>query len=522
MSKQVNTKILLRNDLAANWTENNPVLGKGEIGIEIDSKKFKFGDGTTAWNSLPYGAGADIPLASASNDGLMSSSDFSKLAGIESGSEVNIIETVKVNGSALTPDADRAVDVTVPTKLTDLTNDGNFVQDASYVHTDNNYTSAEKSKLGGIESGAEVNIIEEVKVNGTALTPDANRAVDVTVPTKLTDLTNDGNFVQDADYVHTDNNYTTSEKTKLAGIESGAEVNVQSDWSQTDSSADDFIKNKPTNVSDFTNDAGYITQAAVPVAATADPLMDGTAAVGSSAKWAKEDHVHPTDTSRAAAADLEALETRVGTAEGDIDSLETRMGAAESDIDALESGKADVATTLAGYGITDAYTKTEVDSLVSAVFRFKGSKATVAELPSSGNHVGDVWHITADNSEYVWTDSSAWEELGITVSLEGYATEAWVQTYAATAAQGAKADTAVQGVSIGSTSFSVDSSTRVASATAAAIKSELDVTKVEASNTNGNIKIDSVETNVYTLPSTVLDSSDTLILNCGDSETNYV
>lgn len=36
----------------------------------------------------------------------------------------------------------------------------------------------------------------------------------------------------------------------------------------------------------------------LPSAATANPLMDGTAAVGSSAKYAKEDHVHPSDTSR--------------------------------------------------------------------------------------------------------------------------------------------------------------------------------------------------------------------------------
>lgn len=34
--------------------------------------------------------------------------------------------------------------------------------------------------------------------------------------------------------------------------------------------------------------------------ATANPNMDGTAAVGSSAKYAREDHVHPTDTSRQA------------------------------------------------------------------------------------------------------------------------------------------------------------------------------------------------------------------------------
>ena len=85
----------------------------------------------------------------------------------------------------------------------------------------------------------------------------------VTVPTKTSDLTNDSNFVVDANYVHTDANFTTTEKNKLAGIASGAEVNVQSDWNAT--SGDALILNKPTiptvptNVSAFTNDAGYIT-----------------------------------------------------------------------------------------------------------------------------------------------------------------------------------------------------------------------------------------------------------------------
>lgn len=47
------------------------------------------------------------------------------------------------------------------------------------VPTDNNFTTGLKEKLEDIEAGAEANIIETVKVNGTALTPDANRAVDV-------------------------------------------------------------------------------------------------------------------------------------------------------------------------------------------------------------------------------------------------------------------------------------------------------------------------------------------------------
>lgn len=54
------------------------------------------------------------------------------------------------------------------------------------------------------------------------------------------------NLVQDAAYVHTDNNFTDADSAKLAGIAAGAEVNVQSDWNESDSSSDAFIANKPT------------------------------------------------------------------------------------------------------------------------------------------------------------------------------------------------------------------------------------------------------------------------------------
>lgn len=42
------------------------------------------------------------------------------------------------------------------------------------------------------------------------------------------------------------NDYTDTDKTKLSSIEANAEVNVQSDWNQTDNSADSYIRNKPT------------------------------------------------------------------------------------------------------------------------------------------------------------------------------------------------------------------------------------------------------------------------------------
>ena len=47
-------RIQFRRDLAANWTSNNPTLMSGELGIETDTKAFKLGDGTTAWNDLVY------------------------------------------------------------------------------------------------------------------------------------------------------------------------------------------------------------------------------------------------------------------------------------------------------------------------------------------------------------------------------------------------------------------------------------------------------------------------------------
>lgn len=54
MKNTIKTKLVMRNDLATNWTTNNPVLLTGELGIENDTGYFKIGDGATTWNDLPY------------------------------------------------------------------------------------------------------------------------------------------------------------------------------------------------------------------------------------------------------------------------------------------------------------------------------------------------------------------------------------------------------------------------------------------------------------------------------------
>lgn len=58
-SKTLNTRIQIRNDLAATWTKKNPVLLKGEMGVETDTRKIKIGDGLNKWSALSY-SGADV------------------------------------------------------------------------------------------------------------------------------------------------------------------------------------------------------------------------------------------------------------------------------------------------------------------------------------------------------------------------------------------------------------------------------------------------------------------------------
>jgi hypothetical protein len=48
------TQIQIRRGTAAQWTSTNPTLASGEQGFETDTNKMKIGNGSTAWNSLPY------------------------------------------------------------------------------------------------------------------------------------------------------------------------------------------------------------------------------------------------------------------------------------------------------------------------------------------------------------------------------------------------------------------------------------------------------------------------------------
>jgi len=106
-----------RYDTAANWTAANPTLLAGEIGIESDTKKWKLGDGSTAWASLGYIPGFSISAYPLVNADIASNAEIavSKLAdgiarqllqtdaagtGVEWASNIDIPGTLDVTGAA--------------------------------------------------------------------------------------------------------------------------------------------------------------------------------------------------------------------------------------------------------------------------------------------------------------------------------------------------------------------------------------------------------------------------------------
>ena len=73
--------------------------------------------------------------------------------------------------------------------------------------------------------------------------------------------------------------------------------------------------------------------------------------------------------------------------------------------------------------LTDKYTKSEVDALVSSVFKYKGTVATKADLNNIVDmKIGDCYNVEADGVNYAW-NGEEWSALSGTVDLTNYYTK---------------------------------------------------------------------------------------------------
>lgn len=224
------------------------------------------------------------------------------------------------------------------------------------------------------------------------------------------------------------------------------------------------IEDVPTKVSELQNDSQFITLAQVPEGAAASsttPKMNGTAAVGTEAGFARGDHVHPTDTSRLATtgdgsqvtASFNPAAERTDIASGDtlavlfgklaktiadLGTLAYKDGVVKDDLAAdIKASLALADSALQSYTETDptvpawakaatkpTYTASEVGAIpaadadtfakktdIATVYKYKGSVEAEANLPTENNTVGDVWNVEATDMNYGWT-GEAWDPLG--------------------------------------------------------------------------------------------------------------
>lgn len=151
----------------------------------------------------------------------------------QTGAQANKIESIKVNGTAQSIAADKSVDISVPTKTSQLTNDSSFQTSAQVVEAIN--TAISKSGHASFEKAASVPTVAAAKENVLYLVLNTTtKHYDIYAKIKadngsytmelLDDTTVDlsGKVDKEAGKGLSSNDYTTTEKNKLAGIAEGA------------------------------------------------------------------------------------------------------------------------------------------------------------------------------------------------------------------------------------------------------------------------------------------------------------
>ena len=222
-----------------------------------------------------------------SND--YTSAEKTKLSGIAEGANKYVHPSYTAQKSGLykvTVDASGHVSATTAVAKADITGLGIPAQDTTYADattsTHGLMSAADKTKLDGVATGAQANKIESVKVNGTALTPDSSKAVnvDLSAYAKSADVTKEiasaVSGVTQIDYSVVETLPSTGKKGIIylvANSDSGNNIYdeyiyINSKFEKLGSREMDLSSyakktDIPTKVSSLTNDSGYQTAAQV-------------------------------------------------------------------------------------------------------------------------------------------------------------------------------------------------------------------------------------------------------------------
>ena len=203
--------------------------------------------------------------ATTSTSGLMSATDKTKLDGVAIGAQANTIETIKVNSSALTPDTSKAIDIKVPTVLSDLTDDIGFVDRSNFENEIENVRAEIALKLDASLKGA-ANGVAELDANGKVLTSQ--------LPSFVDDVIEAENFAVLPNEGETGKIYVTLDDNKTYRWSGSAYVEISASLAlgETDSTAyrGDRGKIAYDHATDANKISSAITSGMYKVAGTAD------------------------------------------------------------------------------------------------------------------------------------------------------------------------------------------------------------------------------------------------------------
>lgn len=184
-------------------------------------------------------------------------------------------------------------------------------------------------------------------VDSFTLNQSSNKTIDISVPTATSDITNDSGYITSSDI--------------------------------------------PTNVSAFTNDAGYLTAHQSIKTLKTDNTTGQTTSSSETIAGSGTINLHKVSKTGSY---TDLLDKPTIPTITDTYSSTSSDGMSGKAVASAISNKADKATSLSGYGITDAYTKTEVNGMISSVYKPAGSVA-FASLPTlSSSVLGNVYNVT--------------------------------------------------------------------------------------------------------------------------------
>ena len=141
-------------------------------------------------------------------------------------------------------------------------------------------------------------------------------------------------------------------------------------------------------------------------------------------------------------------------------------------------------TTIGGYGITDAYTKSEIDGKLSAGMHYKGTVASYSNLPTTGQVIGDLYNVTDTGANYAW-NGTTWDKMSENVDLSNFYTKTEIDGFLEDKADSEDIPTA--------TSQLTNDSGYITSITSSDVTTALGYTPYNSTNPNGYITSSAIE-----------------------------